>query len=99
MKLFLYHCHLFLSRFFAWLNRVEHLYKARYAHFHELAKHYVAKWKIFTEDAYVILAEGLHNQLICVKPSTDQRELGNIFVLGVTRRGKGLNITTNLLRW
>jgi type IV secretion system protein VirD4 len=99
MKLFLYHCHLFLSRFFAWLNRVEHLYKARYAHFHELARHYVAIWNIFTEKAYVMLAEGLHNQLICVKPSKNQKELGNIFILGVTRRGKGLNITTNLLRW
>src|SRR5215210_1075441 len=99
MRQIVYLFFLYCSRFVTWLNRAEYLYKARYAHFHELREHYIATWQLLTKSVSLILAEGAHDQLICVKPSKEQRELANVLLIGKTRIGKGVNIIANLLRW
>src|SRR5688500_521963 len=99
MKHIVYLFFLYYSRFSAWRSHAKHLYKARYAHFHELIEHYIPVWQMLTKSVFFMLAEGAHDQLICVKPSKEQRELANVLLIGKTRIGKGLNITANLLRW
>ena len=39
------------------------------------------------------------SRVFAVRPTKKQKELANLVVLGKTRVGKGLNITTNLLTW
>src|SRR5919205_797284 len=99
MKQIVYHFFLIASRFVAWLNRAEHLYKARYAYFHELAEHYVAKWHMLKKSISIMLAEGEHEQLICTKSSPEQKELKNFLLIEKPRIGKGLNPPKIFLGW
>jgi hypothetical protein len=76
-----------------------HIYTARYAKLHELDEISIHKSAIVKNIPVFMLAIGQFDQLLCVKPTNTQNELGNVIIYGKTRIGKGLNVETNLLRW
>jgi type IV secretion system protein VirD4 len=99
MKSFFYHLNLWFSRINAWLSTGRHLYTARLAYPHETAKIAILKTHITRKVTAIYLAIGQLGQIMCLWPTKEQDELGNIFLDGMTRAGKGLTIETNLFTW
>jgi type IV secretory pathway TraG/TraD family ATPase VirD4 len=99
MERFIYHIHVSFSRLAAFLSTQKHLHTARLAKLHELAKISLPKDDIAQKTATLLIGIGRFNQVFCVKPTKIQKELGNMFIIGKTRAGKGLNIGANLLRF
>src|ERR687895_121569 len=99
MKSFFYHLNLWFSRINAWLSTGRHLHTARLAYPHETAKIAILKTHITRKVTAIYLAVGQFGQIMCLWPTKEQDELGNIFLDGMTRAGKGLTIETNLFTW
>ncbi len=75
------------------------LFTARFAKIHERFRLTIKHSAILNKSPLFLLGLGRFNRVFCVRPTTTQRELANVLLLGKTRIGKGLNIVTNLLRW
>ena len=87
----------YLSAFLA--QTAGKLHTARFARLHEFMRICIAK--LMFAKASPLSSSALRHStkcLRCVRPSK-QKELANLILLGKTRVGKGLNITTNLLTW
>ena len=103
MELFIYHIHISFSRwsvFFAkHFSAQKHLHTARFSFLHELVRLSLPKGYIAEKLGVLLIGIGQFSQVFCVKPTRTQKELGNMFIIGKTRSGKGLSIGANLLRW
>ena len=99
----LYQIRVYFSRFAEFLS--EHfsaqkdLYSARWESLHKLARLSISRKYVAQKMTAFLICLGQFNQVFCVMPTQKQRELGNIYINGKTRSGKGLNIGANLLRW
>jgi type IV secretion system protein VirD4 len=89
----------FFDKLLARFSTEKNIFKARYARLSELVEIYLDKLHISKKIRCIFLALGQFDQLLCIQPTKDQKELGNMLVIAKTRSGKGLNIGTNLLRW
>lgn len=99
---FQYHLHMFFSifsRIAEFFSSQKHLHTARWAFLHELARISIPKATIFKKMSAILLAVGKFDRIFCVLPTKNHQELTNVFILGDTRSGKGLNVGTNMLRW
>jgi type IV secretion system protein VirD4 len=100
---FIYLIHIYFSGWSAFLSRhfstQKPLNTARWAFLHELARISFPKVCVSQKMSALLICIGQFNQVFCVKPTEIQKELGNIFIIGKTRAGKGLSIRANLLRW
>jgi len=81
MERFLYHIHIYFSRWSAFFaehfSTQKHLHTARLAFLHELAKISHPKDAIAHKMAILLIGIGQFNQVFCVKPTETQKELGN----------------------
>jgi type IV secretion system protein VirD4 len=75
------------------------LFTARFASLHEFIHLCIPKSDTLRKWPVILIGVGRFNRVFCVRPTKTQKELANIIILGKTRVGKGLNITTNLLTW
>jgi Type IV secretory system Conjugative DNA transfer len=100
---YLYKIRISLSRFSEFLSKhfskQEHLHTARWALLHELDRLSIPTAYISQKMSAFLICLGQFKQVFVVQPTPIQKELGNIFIIGKTRAGKGLNIGANLLRW
>ena len=94
-----YHPAVAASRIRAFFSKTTHLHTARFAHLHELANSSIPRESITGKNTAILLAISDYDRLLSVKPTTTQRELGHVLLVGKHRSGKGLNIETNLLTW
>jgi hypothetical protein len=99
MKSLFYHFCLGISRLFHFLSAAHHLHTARTAYPHETAKIAIPITHITRKMTAIYLAVGQFGQILCLKRTKAQNQLGNILLEGKTRAGKGLAIETNLLTW
>jgi len=100
---YLYKIRIALSRFSEFLSKhfskQEHLHTARWALLHELDRLSIPVSNVSQKLTAFLICLGQFKQVFVVQPTPIQKELGNIFIIGKTRAGKGLNIGANLLRW
>jgi type IV secretion system protein VirD4 len=96
---FIYKLAVFCDKLSARFSKEKDIFKARYARLWELAEISLDKLHITKKITGILLAFGQFNQVLCIFPTKDQKELGNMIVIAKTRSGKGLHIATNLLRW
>jgi type IV secretory pathway TraG/TraD family ATPase VirD4 len=87
----------YLSAFLA--QTAGKLHTARFARLHELVRICIAKADVRKNMPAILIGLAPFNRVFCVRPTRKQKELANLVLLGKTRVGKGLNITTNLLTW
>jgi type IV secretory pathway TraG/TraD family ATPase VirD4 len=87
----------YLSAFFA--QSAGNLFTARFARLHEFLRLLISRAGALKTMPVILIGYGPFNRLFCVRPTKTQKELANVIIYGKTRIGKGLNITTNLLRW
>jgi|SoiMetStandDraft_2_1073263.scaffolds.fasta_scaffold00502_12 type IV secretion system protein VirD4 len=104
MKQFLYQLHVFFSwlgdsPFVKFLFPQKQLHSARYMLVHEQEKKSIPRAHILKKLPAIFLAAARFDRVLCVRPTKEQDELGNVLFIGKTRSGKGLAIETNLLIW
>jgi type IV secretory pathway TraG/TraD family ATPase VirD4 len=87
----------YLSAFFA--QTAGKLHTARWARLHEFMRLSVSKREALKNMPAIYIGFAPFNRLFVVRPTKTQKELASLILLGKTRVGKGLNITTNLLTW
>ena len=87
----------FLSAFFA--QSAGRLFTARFARLHEFLTLLVTRKDALKNMPVILIGFAPYNRLFAVRPTNTQKELANAILLGKTRVGKGLSITTNLLTW
>ena len=87
----------YLSAFF--VQSSGRLHTARFARLHEYIRICVSKRTLFKKMPVILIGLAPFNRFFAVLPTKTQKELANVILLGKTRVGKGLNITTNLLTW
>ena len=73
------------------------LHKGRFAYPHELAA--LMAGTTPAVGTHFLIGIGPGNQVLTVRPTDDQRELGNIGVISPPRHGKSLGADTELLTW
>jgi type IV secretory pathway TraG/TraD family ATPase VirD4 len=96
---FLYTLAVFFDKLSTHFSKEKNIFTARYARLHEIAEITLHKLHISKKVTGILLAIGHYEQVLCVRPTREQKELGNMLVIAKTRSGKGLHIGTNLLRW
>jgi type IV secretory pathway TraG/TraD family ATPase VirD4 len=99
LKRLLYTLAVFCDKLSARFSKEKDIFKARFARLWELAEISLDTVHITKKITGILLAFGQCNQVLCIFPTKDQKELGNMIVIAETRSGKGLHITTNLLCW
>jgi type IV secretion system protein VirD4 len=99
LKRLLYTLAVFCDKLSARFSKEKDIFKARFARLWELAEISLDTVHITKKITGILLAFGQCNQVLCIFPAKDQKELGNMIVIAETRSGKGLHITTNLLCW
>jgi type IV secretion system protein VirD4 len=72
------------------------LHKARFARLDELSP---LLSHIPSPDGLLMGTHKLVQHFVCVRPTTQRREIGNMLIVGPTRSGKGLLATSQLLSW
>jgi type IV secretory pathway TraG/TraD family ATPase VirD4 len=87
----------YLSAFLA--QTAGKLHTARFARLHECMRICIAKADSLKKMPVILIGLAPFDHVFCVRPTKKQKELANLVLLGKTRVGKGLNITTNLLTW
>ena len=87
----------YLSAFLA--QTAGRLHTARFARLHEFLRICIARADALKRMPVILIGLAPFNQVFAVRPTKKQKELANLILLGKTRIGKGLNITTNLLTW
>ena len=87
----------FLSGFFA--QSAGRLFTARFARLHKSLRLLVSRKDALKNMPVILIGLAPYNRLFAVCPTNTQKELANAILLGKTRVGKGLSITTNLLSW
>src|ERR687885_694980 len=98
-KRFVYRLAVFLSFLTAIVHTPRSLNTARHAFLHELDKLSLPKEAIGTKIPAIFLALGRFDRVLSAKPRETQQEIGNVFLIAKTRRGKSLNAETNCLTW
>jgi type IV secretory pathway TraG/TraD family ATPase VirD4 len=87
----------YLSAFFT--RSAGKLFTARFARLHEFSRLLITRADALKNMPVILIGYGPFNRLLCMRPTSTQKELANVIIYGKTRVGKGLNITTNLLTW
>jgi type IV secretory pathway TraG/TraD family ATPase VirD4 len=87
----------YLSAFLA--QTAGKLHTARFARLHEFVRICIAKSDTCKNMPTILIGLAPFNHVFAVRPTKQQKELANLVLLGKTRVGNGLNITTNLLTW
>ena len=85
----------YLSAFLA--QTAGHLHTARFARLHEFMRMCIARADALKRMPVILIGLAPFSQVLAVRPTSKQKELANLILIGKTRIGKGLNITTNLL--
>ena len=100
MNSFLFFIAITLSYLSAFLAQTAgKLHTARFARLHEFVRICIAKSDARKNMPAILIGLAPFNRVFAVRPTKKQKELANLVLLGKTRVGKGLNITTNLLTW
>jgi type IV secretion system protein VirD4 len=92
---FLFHAVIWFNRISSFFQHSESLYKARFAHIHELTELLTDRF----DDTSLLLGIADFHNLLCVRPTQARSELGNLLAVATTRGGKGLLATSQLLSW
>ena len=100
MNSFLFFIAITLSYLSAFLAQTAgKLHTARFARLHEFVRICIAKSDTRKNMPAILIGLAPFSHVFAVRPTKKQKELANLVLLGKTRVGKGLNITTNLLTW